>query len=250
MKNMFKTLGLTAALVMVTTVGRAQNFQHISFFSGNLLSLILTNGGGQNGSYTNILSPTHLGFAAKAGGVPPAGTSFPVSGYGGVQGTNGLNLMWTNSTGTLVICTNGSPTNIVSTNGNVSLVTNDTTILTVDAMSWVDKNGQLLLSSPGNSPRSISITAVCGASLATVTDFVFVGVPNGTDEVYNTSGATFDAQFQPTTGKLSTQVFGFPEATFQGCDKIRLRSATIAGAAVAGGNTLTVYKIQLNGFVP
>lgn len=192
------------------------------------------------GGYTNILSWNNS-------------TTAPL-----VQGTNCPRLTWTNNNGIWVIPTNGVP----GTLSGVSFVQGpDVTQLTRDLDLWLTTVGGTPViqasntwASDGNSyplsPASISCRIIGDTGAATKLDLVFVGLPDGVNEVPDVAGPfpKFNWGIVPIAG-TTVAITNFPAWKFAGCSKIRLRSATLT-TSTAANIGVTIQALTLNGYVP
>lgn len=175
-----------------------------------------------------------------------------------IQGTNGPVLTWTNFQGLWVIPTNGAPG---TTTGIKWSQGPDKTVLLQDIDLPVMPNGAppIIVTTnnfvgDGNayalSPYSISCRLFGAASAATKIDFVFVGLPDGVNEVPDVAGPfpKFNWGVVPIAGN-HVALTNFPIWKFAGCKKVRLRSATIT-TATAANIGVTIQSLTLNGPVP
>lgn len=233
--NMKKISAVFGMLALATVMAFAQPHQSRSFLSPLITSVTISNAAsGSLGAYTNILST-------------------------GADGTNCLNLTYTNSSGTWVIPTNNI--NLYTTTG-ITYVTNDTTALFQDVSLYSDRNGtgpEYATNTTAASLSPISGVTLCirikGASGFTGgnLNFRFVGLPDGTNEV--TTGTVQSGTPAWVVGVAAsttspTVIYtNVPMYHFAGCKKLRLQTIqnAVATAASIGG---TVTSISLNGFVP
>lgn len=231
MKKLLVAIGLATALVM-PAVG--QNFAARTFFADNVRSITVSNAAAAPfGGLTNI-------------------NSWLSTANGSLVGTNALILTWTNGSGTWVIPTNNVPGTVTG----ISFVTNNSTALLQDVSLYGDRNGQLLSMVVSNdgatfiSPQNISVKLYGAASASGTLNLIFVGLPDGTNEVTGANGtpATFQWGVTPAAG-YSTQTTNFPSWKFAGCGKIRLRSASLTTSSAANIG-VSILGITLDGYVP
>jgi len=241
-----KKLLLVASLIGLTSMATfGQSFQARQFVAPGITTFMVTNAAAAPlGGYTNLLSPINL--ATNILVTNAAAWSF--------NNTNTIKQTWTNSQGIWVIPTNGV---IAATNPvGIMFVTNNTTPLTVDVSLYSDRNGQGIWGVVSNDTRTfqgnqtISCTTWGDASAATTLNFIFVGLPDGQNEVTGANGTpqTWQWGYVPAPG-LTTSVTNFPSYLFAGCSKVRLRSATLT-TTTAANIGVSIKSLTLNGFVP
>lgn len=221
-----------------STFAQGFQFKSLSFLNeAQVRSITVSNANAAPfGSFTNVLSWS----------------------YNGIQTTNTYCSFWTNVAGTKVFPTN----NVAGTDpSGIHFVFGDTTPLFLDVPLWVDAQGRLPFTIMTNggptttwldtyaySPMAVSMSFTGDASVSGAMNVIFVGVPDGTNEVNSTvNPALF--QWGVTTAAGSVVIStNFPIWKFTGCKSVRVRSITgVAGAAASG---VTIYSLKLNGFVP
>jgi len=228
-----KKLLLLTALVGLVIGAEAQSFQARSFINPTIASITVSNAAsGALGYVTNVLST-------------------------GAMGTNSLNLTWTNAAGTWVIVTNGVPATATSA---ISFVTNDSTALLVDVPLYSDRNGAGFAQVTNTatlsalSPLNVmfKVSGASGSTGANI-NFVFVGVPDGVNEVttgtVGSGSPTWTVGITPNTTSTVVVYTNVPMASFVGCKALRLQTIKSAITSAANIGT-TVQAVSLNGFVP
>lgn len=177
----------------------------------------------------------------------------------GAPGTNTFPMTWTNHYGLWVIPTNGAIT--VANTAGLMLTTNDSTQLVNDIPLWTDREGRTLVTVTTNnwqgdgtayaiSPATLSCRISGAASAANTLNLIFVGLPDGTNEMSGAATAIPSFQWGITAAAGVTVVStNFPTWKFAGCGKIRLRSATLT-TTTAANIAVTLQDLRLNGFPP
>lgn len=236
MKKILIVIGLIVALGV--SAQPAFQFKSLSFLNeAQVRSITVSNANAAPfGSLTNVLSWS----------------------YNGIQTTNTYGSFWTNTSGTKIFPTN----NVAGTDpAGIHFVFGDTTPLLLDVPLWVDGQGRLpftiitnggptttFLDTWAYSPMSVSMSFTGDASVSGSMNVIFVGVPDGTNEI-NSSVNPALFQWGVTTAAGSVVIStNFPIWKFTGCKAVRVRSITgVTGAAASG---VTIYSLKLNGFVP
>jgi hypothetical protein len=264
MKKLFTLL----AVASLTLTASAIDFVAQSFLSpyvgGGYLT---TNAAGTNSvNYTNAywggINVTNAA-SAPLGGLTNLlswnnSTTAPIN-----QGTNCPRLTWTNSSGVWVIPTNGVPGTLAGVQFKQGP---DKTTLLQDVIIPVPPNAGVNFTLPptNNWDGTVTSLSMSAYSLSARVfgdagagfgggnmNFLFVGLPDGTNEPPDVSGACQQRFIWGIPQIVGPNVCctNFPMWKFAGCKKIRLRNAWLANTS-SNNATMTIQSLTLNGPLP
>jgi hypothetical protein len=252
-------LSLTLALASFTA--SALEFKTTSFLNPGVFGPYQVTNAACANCYTQAL---YGGITVSNAAAAPLGSLTNLSSWNNSttapinQGTNGPRLTWTNHNGTWVIPTNGTPGTLAGV--SFSQGPDRTPLLQDIDLPLLGTGNTPLIITTNNfagdgtayalSPFSLNVRLFGDSGAATGLNMIFVGLPDGTNEVPDVAGPfpKFVWGVVPIVG-TTVCTTNFPIWKFAGCKKIRLRSATLT-TTTAASIGVTIQALNFNGPQP